>query len=123
MSRPIASKAPAGLAVALVAALAGGPRAGGQEASPRARVRSGATLEDSLRRAVLRAKKESDAAVARATAAPNDSQLVVIVEFADGDTGLFTGGLEEHNDQFVLLDAHNVDLVAEALIRAHSRSH
>lgn len=87
--------------------------------SPKAK-KAQPTLEDSLRRGALRAKAASDFGVVRTT---TDRQLVMVVEYENGDLGLFQGDTDEKLDQFVLVDATSLDPLTDAVMRARGRPH
>jgi hypothetical protein len=83
------------------------------------------TLEDSVSRALVRARKIDDQKLVRATVLKgerdDDTTYVVVCEFGTGDLGIFEGTDDPEADQFFLLEKSNVEALSEIAQRAAKR--
>lgn len=81
-------------------------------------------LEDAVFRAMLKAKEE-DMKIVRATVTPSDiredGSFIIMVEFGSSDVGMFQGGLDPTEDQWVLCGSRELDMIVECMNRRGKR--
>ena len=82
-------------------------------------------FEEAIGRAFIRARKIDDLKLCRISMITQDlldeTQLVAFFEFGTGDIGMFQGGREPTEDNWVFVDKKNLDLLAEVTKRCQNR--
>lgn len=92
-----------------------------QEQPKTAPTKKGPKVEDVASRALKRAKERDNLKLARVTMAPNDDgETLVVTEFASGEIGVFVGGLDPSEDQFIVATKENVSILREAMARTEA---